>query len=125
MQNSELCVFQGVHEEIEIKTGSAVKVTPDEAFKEAVEEQTIWVDYKNIVNVLEVGKHLYIDDGLIDMVVKDRGKIALQGNAVNGAQSKLLTLKRIDPLCQIALHFYFCEYFRHVFGFCRRGPSAV
>ena len=64
---------QGVHEEIEITTGSTVKVTTDDAYKEAVDEQHIWVDYKNIVSVLDVGKQMYIDDGLIGLAVKEKG----------------------------------------------------
>lgn len=62
-----------MHEEIEIKTGSTVKITVADEYKEAVDEQTIWVDYKNIVNVLDVGKQMYIDDGLIEIVVKEKG----------------------------------------------------
>ena len=50
-----------------------VKITTSDEYKEAVDEETIWVDYKNIVNVLDVGKEMFIDDGLIGLVVKEKG----------------------------------------------------
>ena len=70
-----LTFVQGVHEEIQIETGSMVKITVSDEYKEAVDEQTIWVDYKNIVNVLDIGKQMFIDDGLIGLVVKEKGKL--------------------------------------------------
>ena len=65
--------MQGVHEEIEIKTGSTVKVTISDEFKKAVDEENIWVDYQSIVDVLDVGKHMYIDDGLMELTVQEKG----------------------------------------------------
>ena len=62
-----------MHEEIEIKTGSTVKVTISDEYKEAVDEENIWVDYQNIVDVLDVGKHMYIDDGLMELIVQEKG----------------------------------------------------
>ena len=58
-----------------METGSMVKITASDEYKEAVDEQTIWVDYKNIVNVLDIGKQMFIDDGLIGLVVKEKGKL--------------------------------------------------
>ncbi len=48
-------------------------LTTDDKYKEAVDEQNIWVDYKNIAKVVDVGKHIYIDDGLISIVVVEKG----------------------------------------------------
>ena len=50
-----------------------MEVTISEEYKEAVDEENIWVDYQNIVEVLDVGKHVYIDDGLIDLLVQEKG----------------------------------------------------
>jgi len=38
------------------------------------DKEVIWVDYPNIVNVLEVGSNIYIDDGLICLVVTVKGE---------------------------------------------------
>ena len=51
-----------------------ITITTDDQYEEACTEDMLWVDYKNIVNVVSVNKKIYIDDGLISIVVKDKGK---------------------------------------------------
>lgn len=41
---------------------------------EKCDDKVLWLDYKNITKVLEVGNHVYIDDGLISVKVKEVGK---------------------------------------------------
>ena len=55
-------------------TGMEVRVTVNDAYKEAVDEENIWVDYKNILTVLQIGKTMYIDDGLLSLVVIEKGE---------------------------------------------------
>ena len=59
--------------EIEIKTGGELTIQTDEKWMEAVDEQNIWVDYKTVGNVVSPGKRIFIDDGLISVVVKEIG----------------------------------------------------
>ena len=66
--------FQGVNTEAELVAGKELTITTDDQYKEACTDSLVWVDYKNIVNVLEVGKKVYIDDGLISLIVKEKGK---------------------------------------------------
>ncbi len=74
MSVSLLAVVQGVTAEIEIKTGEELTIQTDDKYKEAVDEHNIWVDYKTIGNVVSPGKRIYIDDGLISVVVKEIGE---------------------------------------------------
>ena len=60
--------------EVILETGSAIKITTDEAFKEKCSKEVLWVDYKNITKVMRPGKRLFIDDGLISVVAKEIGK---------------------------------------------------
>lgn len=64
---------QGPESEVEIVKGSQVLVTVDPKFQTRGTANTVWVDYPNIVRVLSVGSHIYIDDGLISLVVRKIG----------------------------------------------------
>lgn len=58
---------------MEIVKGSQVLVTVDPEFQTRGDANTVWVDYPNIVRVMPVGGRIYIDDGLISLVVKKIG----------------------------------------------------
>lgn len=53
--------------------GSQVLVSVDPKFQTRGTANTVWVDYPNIVRVLAVGSRIYIDDGLISLVVRKIG----------------------------------------------------
>lgn len=53
--------------------GSQVLVTVDPELRTRGDANTVWVDYPNIVRVVPVGGRIYIDDGLISLVVKEIG----------------------------------------------------
>lgn len=74
----------GVNAEIELVTGNEVKITIDDAYMEACDETTIWVDYKNIIGVVEIGKSIYIDDGLVSVKVVSKGVDHLNCVVENG-----------------------------------------
>lgn len=42
---------------------------------EKCDEKTLWLDYKNITKVVQTGSHVYIDDGLITLTVKEIGTL--------------------------------------------------
>merc|ERR1711971_224695 len=57
--------------EITLKKGETIKITTEDQFKEKCTAEVLWVDYKNIGNVISPGKRLFIDDGLISVVCKE------------------------------------------------------
>ena len=60
--------------ELALEKGAPIKIVTDDAFKEKCTKDNLWVDYKNISKVLEPGKRIFIDDGLISVVVKECGE---------------------------------------------------
>lgn len=66
--------------EVELKKGATLKITLDDAYMEKCDENTLWLDYKNICKVVEVGSKIYVDDGLISLQVKEKGMFKTGSN---------------------------------------------
>jgi len=58
---------------LELKKGEIIKLTLDDQYKDNCDEKFLWLDYKNITKVVEIGSHIYIDDGLISLKVQEIG----------------------------------------------------
>ena len=67
-----------------MKEGDIVTVTTDPAFKEAVDNETIYVDYAGITKSVQVGKKVYIDDGLLSLLVVEVSEKSLKCKVENG-----------------------------------------
>ena len=63
--------------EVELQAGKKITITTNDKHYEECSEELLWVDYKNIVNVVDVGKKIYIDDGLISLIVNEKGRNAI------------------------------------------------
>uniref|UniRef100_A0A913HG51 Pyruvate kinase n=1 Tax=Strongyloides stercoralis TaxID=6248 RepID=A0A913HG51_STRER len=59
--------------EVELIKGKSIRLTTDPSFEKTSNSVNLYVDYKNIINVLEPGKLIYIDDGLISLKVDEIG----------------------------------------------------
>ncbi|XP_027015074.2 pyruvate kinase PKM isoform X1 [Tachysurus fulvidraco] len=70
--------------EVELKKGNQIKVTLDDSYMENCDENILWLDYKNITKVVEVGSKVYIDDGLISLQVQEIGTDYLMCDIENG-----------------------------------------
>nr|XP_004539700.2 pyruvate kinase PKM isoform X2 [Maylandia zebra] len=70
--------------EVELVKGNMIKLTLDDAYQENCSEDILWLDYKNITKVVEVGSKVYIDDGLISLQVKEIGTDFLSCEIENG-----------------------------------------
>ncbi|VDK47615.1 unnamed protein product [Anisakis simplex] len=74
----------GVQAEVELKKGSSVIITTDPKFQNSCTSVNIFVDYVNIVKVLKEGSRIFIDDGLISLLVNEIGKNSLTCTVENG-----------------------------------------
>ncbi|KAG5839347.1 hypothetical protein ANANG_G00204050 [Anguilla anguilla] len=70
--------------EVELKKGHMIKLTLDDSYKDNCDEETLWLDYKNITKVVQVGSHIYIDDGLMSLKVREVGSDYLDCEIENG-----------------------------------------
>ncbi|KAF5925289.1 hypothetical protein HPG69_001733, partial [Diceros bicornis minor] len=70
--------------EVELKKGATLKITLDNAYMEKCDEHILWLDYKNICKVVDVGSKIFVDDGLISLQVKEKGPDFLVTEVENG-----------------------------------------
>lgn len=54
---------------MELIKGQTFKLSTDKAYMEKGNAQIIYVDYENISKVLKVGNRVFVDDGLISLIV--------------------------------------------------------
>lgn len=61
----------GATGEIELAKGKTIRVTTDKNFESKCTADDLYVDYANITKVVVPGNKVYVDDGLISLVVKE------------------------------------------------------
>lgn len=60
---------------MELVKGQSFKLSTDKAYMEKGNAQIVYVDYENISKVLKVGNRVFVDDGLISLIVSAVGKL--------------------------------------------------
>lgn len=55
-----------------------IKLTLDEKFMDNCDDKTLWLDYKNITKVVQKDSHIFVDDGLISLKVKEIGEFQVE-----------------------------------------------
>ncbi|XP_045183995.1 pyruvate kinase PKM-like isoform X5 [Mercenaria mercenaria] len=74
----------GASAELKLETGKKIKITINDEYYDKGTEDCIWVDYKNIVKIMKVNDRMFIDDGLISVVVKEVGADYMMCEIENG-----------------------------------------
>ncbi|CAH8467779.1 unnamed protein product [Heterobilharzia americana] len=69
--------------EVTLEVGQKIRVTTDSAYMEACSGSILYVDYPNIVHVLSEGSKIFVDDGLISLVVNSKGPNYLECEVEN------------------------------------------
>eukprot|EP01064_Diplonema_japonicum_P034924 TRINITY_DN7396_c4_g1_i1.p1 TRINITY_DN7396_c4_g1~~TRINITY_DN7396_c4_g1_i1.p1 ORF type:complete len:564 (+),score=184.50 TRINITY_DN7396_c4_g1_i1:37-1728(+) len=68
---------------LDLPTGHALKLSTDEQYKEKGSLEVLYVDYKNITKVMNVGQQVFIDDGLLALEIREIGDDFLNTVVVN------------------------------------------
>lgn len=58
-------------------------MTTDDAQQNNCSEELLWVDYKNLPNVIDIGQFIYVDDGLISLQVDEKTADSVKCTVVN------------------------------------------
>lgn len=66
--------LQGGSAEIELKKGDKIKLSTDTQYSEKGNKDVVFVDYVNITQVVKPGNRVFVDDGLMSLVVDKVGK---------------------------------------------------
>lgn len=56
-----------------MKKGDMIMLTMDKKYMDNCDKTHLWVDYKNITKVVEVGGKVYLDNGLMSLKVMEVG----------------------------------------------------
>lgn len=56
-------------EDLPISAGTEINITTDEKYATASDDKNMFVDYKNITKVIEAGRTIYVDDGILSFEV--------------------------------------------------------
>ncbi|KAK0181899.1 hypothetical protein PV327_000083 [Microctonus hyperodae] len=70
--------------EVELIKGQSFKLSTDKAYAEKGNATVVYVDYDNISKVLKVGNRVFVDDGLISLIVTEVQPTAVICTVENG-----------------------------------------
>jgi len=76
----------GVNAEVELVPGRTIFVTVEDAYCEKCDENVVWVDYKNMISLVDVGQRIYLDDGLLSLIVMEKEEKRLKCEVENGGK---------------------------------------
>ena len=57
---------------MELKIGGTIKLTIDKAYEDKGTVDCIYVDYTNIVSVIQEGDRIFVDDGLMSLICREK-----------------------------------------------------
>lgn len=69
---------------MELKKGETIKLTTDGAYAEKGSAQVVYVDYRNITNIVKPNNRIFIDDGLISVICQSATADTLVCTIENG-----------------------------------------
>jgi len=74
----------GASAEVELVKGEKIKLTTDKSYLEKCSKEVVYLDYINIVKVVKPGNKVFVDDGLMSLVVDEVGADNIVCTVENG-----------------------------------------
>ncbi|KAK9685898.1 Pyruvate kinase [Basidiobolus ranarum] len=72
--------------ETAISAGHEMLITTDDKYQEKCNGERMYVDYKNLPKVIEKGKIIYVDDGILSFEVLEVGNVDVKVRALNNGK---------------------------------------
>lgn len=76
--------MQNINGDIELIKGDMVKLSTNECYQNKCTSKVIYIDYENLVKIIQVDSRIFIDDGLISLLVREIGNDFLICEVENG-----------------------------------------
>ncbi|KAI8140351.1 pyruvate kinase [Fennellomyces sp. T-0311] len=80
--------------ELPISIGHEMTISTDDQYKDICDDKVMYIDYKNITKVIDVGKTIYVDDGTLSFKVLEKHDDHLKVRALNSG--KLASRKGVN-----------------------------
>ncbi|XP_063230698.1 pyruvate kinase-like [Bacillus rossius redtenbacheri] len=79
-------LLEGGDAQIELKVDSEIKLTIDPAYIDQGTSEVLYIDYPRIVDIVNPGDIVFVDDGQIALCTKEKGPDSLLCTVVNGGR---------------------------------------
>ncbi|KAL0092205.1 pyruvate kinase [Phycomyces blakesleeanus] len=73
-------------EEVPISAGHEMTFSTNEEFQDICDGEVMYIDYKNLTKVIEVGRIIYVDDGVLSFEVLEVEEDSLRVRAINNGK---------------------------------------
>ncbi|CAH0564197.1 unnamed protein product [Brassicogethes aeneus] len=70
--------------EVELKKGNTITLTTDKAYQDKGNADIVYIDYDNIVKIVQPGNRVFVDDGLMSLICKENKGNSLVCTIENG-----------------------------------------
>jgi pyruvate kinase len=80
--------------ELPISAGHEMIFSVDDKYAELSDLNVMYIDYKNLPHVIEIGKNIYVDDGVLSFEVLEKGEDHVRVRALNNG--KLCSKKGVN-----------------------------
>lgn len=72
--------------EVSINKGMELTISVDDQYKDVCDDKVIYVDYKNLPKMIDVGKKIYVDDGVLSFQVLEKHDDHIKVRALNNGR---------------------------------------